>query len=65
MKPLRITSASRAAPITEDTERTHTHPSFEIDNTGLSHWRGKLNKIAGSIDMTLDQRIQVEAVAKA
>ncbi len=38
-----------AAPVSYDIEPTHTYPSFEADHMGLSFWRGKLNKSAGTI----------------
>lgn len=46
---LAIASATHAAPVTYEIEPTHTYPSFEADHMGLSHWRGKLNKSAGTI----------------
>ncbi len=42
-------AAIHAAPVTYDIEPTHTYPSFEADHMGLSYWRGKLNKSAGTI----------------
>ena len=42
-------SLVQAAPVTYDIEPTHTYPSFEADHMGLSYWRGKLNKSAGTI----------------
>lgn len=42
-------SAAFAAPVTYDIDATHTYPSFEADHMGLSFWRGKLNKSAGTI----------------
>lgn len=41
--------AAQAAAITYDIDPTHTYPSFEADHMGLSYWRGKLNKSAGTI----------------
>lgn len=41
--------AAQAAAVTYDIEPTHTYPSFEADHMGLSYWRGKLNKSAGTI----------------
>lgn len=38
-----------AAPVTYDIDPTHTYPSFEADHMGLSTWRGKLNKSAGTV----------------
>ncbi|MGY4831466.1 YceI family protein [Sphaerotilaceae bacterium SBD11-9] len=42
-----------AAPATYTIDPTHTFPSFEADHMGLSMWRGKINKNAGTI--TLDK----------
>lgn len=39
----------QAAAVTYDIEPGHTYPSFEADHMGLSYWRGKLNKSAGTI----------------
>lgn len=46
-----LTSAlAYAAPVTYQIEPTHTYPSFEADHLGgLSVWRGKFNKTAGTI----------------
>lgn len=41
--------AAQAAPVTYRIDPTHTYPSFEADHMGLSYWRGKLNKSAGTI----------------
>lgn len=38
-----------AAPAIYEIDPTHTYPSFEADHMGMSFWRGKLNKNAGSI----------------
>lgn len=46
---LALAAAAQAAPVTYDIEPTHTYPSFEADHMGLSFWRGKLNKSAGTI----------------
>ncbi len=46
---LLATSLAQAAPVTYDIEPTHTYPSFEADHMGLSTWRGKLNRSAGTI----------------
>ena len=46
---LLATAAAQAAPVAYDIDPTHTYPSFEADHMGLSVWRGKLNKSAGSI----------------
>lgn len=58
MKPLHLlactltalaTTATPAAPVTYEIDPMHTYPSFEADHMGLSYWRGKLNKSAGTI----------------
>lgn len=57
MKPLLLipallamaAQAAQAGPVTYDIEPTHTYPSFEADHMGMSNWRGKLNKSAGTI----------------
>lgn len=46
---LAVSVAAQAAPVTYDIEPTHTYPSFEADHMGMSNWRGKLNKSAGTI----------------
>ncbi len=46
---LALACATHAAPVTYDIEPTHTYPSFEADHMGLSYWRGKPNKSAGTI----------------
>ncbi|MFG6414919.1 YceI family protein [Roseateles sp. DC23W] len=46
---LLATAAATAAPVTYDIDPTHTYPSFEADHMGLSYWRGKLNKSAGTV----------------
>lgn len=38
-----------AAPATYNIESNHTYPSFEADHMGISLWRGKFNKSAGTI----------------
>ncbi len=44
------TTLATAAPVTYTIEPTHTYPSFEADHlAGLSVWRGKFNKTAGTI----------------
>jgi polyisoprenoid-binding protein YceI len=59
------TGAAVAAPATYTIDPTHTFPSFEADHMGLSVWRGKFNKNAGtvildkaagqgSVDITID-----------
>lgn len=42
-------SLAQAAPVTYVVDPTHTYPSFEADHMGLSVWRGKLNKNAGTV----------------
>ncbi|MBL0729252.1 YceI family protein [Piscinibacter sp. HJYY11] len=59
MKPLALIStlalacAAHAAPATYTVDPTHTFPSFEADHMGMSMWRGKINRNAGTI--TLDK----------
>lgn len=43
------TGLASAAPATYTIDPTHTFPSFEADHMGLSVWRGKINKNAGSV----------------
>ncbi len=54
-----------AAPVTYQVDPMHTYPSFEADHMGVSFWRGKINKSAGtvmldksagagSVDITID-----------
>lgn len=50
---LTVAAASHAAPVTYTVDPTHTFPSFEADHMGMSMWRGKINKNAGTI--TLDK----------
>lgn len=56
-----------AAPVTYKIDADHTYPSFVADHMGgVSKWRGKLNKTAGSI--VLDREAQtgtVEVVSDA
>lgn len=42
-------SLASAAPATYTIDPTHTFPSFEADHMGLSVWRGKFNKNAGTV----------------
>lgn len=44
-----LCATAHAAAVTYDIEPTHTYPSFEADHMGMSYWRGKLNKSAGTI----------------
>ena len=43
------THLASAAPATYTIDPTHTFPSFEADHMGLSVWRGKFNKNAGTV----------------
>jgi polyisoprenoid-binding protein YceI len=38
-----------AAPVTYEIDPNHTFPSFEADHMGISFWRGKFNKSAGTL----------------
>jgi polyisoprenoid-binding protein YceI len=38
-----------AAPVTYQVDPMHTYPSFEADHMGVSFWRGKMNKSAGTV----------------
>jgi polyisoprenoid-binding protein YceI len=38
-----------AAPASYTIDPMHTYPSFEADHMGISKWRGKMNKTAGTI----------------
>ncbi|MDR7268279.1 polyisoprenoid-binding protein YceI [Pelomonas saccharophila] len=42
-------SMAQAAPATYVIDPAHTYPSFEADHMGMSYWRGKLTKNAGTI----------------
>ena len=42
-------SGAHAAPTSYAIDSTHTFPSFEADHTGISVWRGKLNKNSGKV----------------
>jgi len=44
-----LSVAAHAAPTTYEIDPSHTYPSFEADHMGMSYWRGKLNKNAGTI----------------
>ena len=49
-----IATPAIAAPVTYKIDPEHTYPSFEADHlAGLSVWRGKMNKSAGTV--TLDK----------
>ena len=43
--------AAQAAPVTYNLDPMHTYPSFEADHMGISTWRGKFDRSAGSITM--------------
>jgi polyisoprenoid-binding protein YceI len=47
--PLSLAATAFAAPATYTVDPTHTYPSFEADHMGMSMWRGKFNKSAGTI----------------
>ncbi|MBC7956678.1 MAG: polyisoprenoid-binding protein [Cytophagales bacterium] len=44
-----LAHTAHAAPATYTIDPTHTFPSFEADHMGLSVWRGKFNKSAGTV----------------
>lgn len=48
---LAIAGAAHAAPATYTVDPMHTFPSFEADHMGMSMWRGKINKSAGTIQL--------------
>jgi polyisoprenoid-binding protein YceI len=48
-----FTATAAAAPATYKIDPDHTFPSFEADHMGISIWRGKFNKSAGTV--TLDK----------
>ena len=41
--------SAMAAPVSYTIDPTHTYPSFEADHMGVSVWRGKMNKNAGTV----------------
>ncbi|MEP6505594.1 MAG: YceI family protein [Betaproteobacteria bacterium] len=43
------TAAAQAAPVTYNVDPSHTYPSFEADHMGISTWRGKFDRSAGTI----------------
>jgi polyisoprenoid-binding protein YceI len=49
-----------AAPVTYQVDPMHTYPSFEADHMGVSFWRGKMNKSAGTV--VLDKSAGVGSV---
>jgi polyisoprenoid-binding protein YceI len=44
-----FTANTIAAPVTYQVDPMHTYPSFEADHIGVSFWRGKMNKSAGTV----------------
>jgi polyisoprenoid-binding protein YceI len=63
-------ATASAAPVTFDVDASHTYPSFEADHFGgMSVWRGKFNKTAGTIVLdkeaktgTVDIKIEMASV---
>jgi len=52
---------AQAAPVTYQLDPSHTYPSFEADHMGgLSKWRGKFDKSAGTV--TLDRQAKTGTV---
>ena len=50
-----IATPAIAAPVTYKIDPEHTYPSFEADHlAGLSVWRGKMNKSAGTVTIDKD-----------
>ena len=50
-----IATPAVAAPVTYKIDPEHTYPSFEADHlAGLSVWRGKMNKSAGTVTLDKD-----------
>ena len=50
-----IATPAIAAPVTYKIDPEHTYPSFEADHlAGLSVWRGKMNKSAGTVTLDKD-----------
>jgi len=47
--PALLAVAAQAAPVTYEIDPNHTYPSFEADHMGMSYWRGKLTRNAGTI----------------
>lgn len=41
--------STMAAPVSYTIDPTHTYPSFEADHMGISVWRGKMTKNAGTV----------------
>jgi polyisoprenoid-binding protein YceI len=51
-----MTGSAIAAPVTYNVDPAHTYPSFEADHMGgLSVWRGKFEKSAGTIVLDKDK----------
>jgi polyisoprenoid-binding protein YceI len=48
---LLATAAAQAAPVTYAIDPMHTYPSFEADHMGISTWRGKFDRSAGTVTM--------------
>lgn len=46
-----VAAIVQAAPAQYTVDPTHTFPSFEADHMGMSKWRGKINKNAGTIQL--------------
>ena len=46
----------RAAPAAYTLDPTHTFPSFEADHMGISRWRGKFNRSAGTMELDRARR---------
>lgn len=44
-----VLPAASAAPVTFELDPSHTYPSFEADHMGVSKWRGKFNRNAGTV----------------
>lgn len=65
-----ITNAAFAAPVTYNLDPNHTYPSFEADHFGgLSVWRGKFTKSAGTVVLdraaksgTIDVTVQTGSI---
>jgi polyisoprenoid-binding protein YceI len=50
-----VAAPAAAAPVTYKIDPEHTYPSFEADHlSGLSVWRGKMNKSAGTVTLDKD-----------
>lgn len=65
-----LTNTAIAAPVTYNIDPNHTYPSFEADHFGgLSTWRGKFTKTAGTVVLdraakagTIDVTVQTDSV---